>query len=182
MLNIEDIPSPIVVQLDAKSQVDSIHDLTMHIVWAINNPQFKEALVQFWLTHQAIATRAEAEARAPQVVCVALNAQQHIVGVSTAYIAPFGQDNATYYFFRTFIRQDARKLGLALRFVRFTQAHLAQLITDLSAINHPMPQGMIIVTDNLRLKLGRINRWLSGQGFVLIGETADKKAVWRVLF
>lgn len=178
MLNIEDIPSPIVVQLDAKSQVDSIHDLTMHIVWAINNPQFKEALVQFWLTHQAIATRAEAEARAPQVVCVALNAQQHIVGVSTAYIAPFGQDNAPYYFFRTFIRQDARKLGLALRFVMFTRAHLAQLITDLK----PRPQGMMIVTDNLRLKLGRINKWLSAQGFVLMGETADKKEIWRTLF
>lgn len=170
--------SLIVLQLDAKSQVDTIHDLSLHIVWANNNPQLQAALVQFWLENKAIVTRAEAEARISQVVCVALNAQQHIVGVSTVYIAPFRQDNTTYYFFRTFIREDARKLGLALRFVKFTRAHLAKLSTDLT----PKPQGMMIVTDNLRLKLRRINKWLSGQGFVLIGKTAEQKEVWRALF
>lgn len=170
--------SPIVLQLDAKSQVDTIHHLSLHIAWANNNPQLKEALVQFWLDNKAIPTRAEAEAQTPQVVCVALNAQQHIVGVSKVYIDTFGENNAPYYFFRTFIRADARRLGLALRFVKFTRAHLANLLTDLT----PNPQGMMIVTDNLRLKLGRINKWLSAQGFILIGKTAEQKEVWRTLF
>lgn len=182
VLNIKNPPAPIlapiVVQLNATSQIDTIYNLSLYIVWANNNPQLKAALVQFWLENKAISTEAEAEARTAQVVCVALNAQQHIVGVSTVYIAPFGQDNATYYFFRTFIREDARQIGLALRFVKFTLAHLAALITDLT----PKPQGMMIVTDNLRLKLGRINKWLSGQGFVLIGKTAEQKEVWRALF
>jgi hypothetical protein len=170
--------APIVLQLDATSKIDTIHNLSLYIVGANNHPQLKAALVQFWLENKAIASSAEAEARVPQVVCVVLNLQQHIVAVSTVYIAPFGQDNALYYFFRTFIRADARRLGLALRLVKYTRAHLAQLITDIK----PKPQGMMIVTDNLRLKLGRINKWLSGQGFVLIGKTAEQKEVWRTLF
>ncbi len=169
---------PIVLKLDANSQVDIIHGLSLHIVWANNAPQLKEALVQFWLENKAIPTRDEAEARTQQVVCVALNTKRHIVGVSSAYIAPFGQDKALYYYFRTFIQADARKLGLALRFVVFTRAHLAKVFTDAT----PKPQGMMIVTDNLRLKLGRINKWLSGQGFVLIGKTAEQKEVWCVRF
>lgn len=177
-MSIESSLHPIVLKLDAKSQVDTIHNLSLHIVWANNDPQLKEALVRFWLENKAIVTRAEAEARAPQVVCVALNANQQIVGVSSAYIAPFGQDKALYYYFRTFIQADARRLGLALRFVVFTRAHLAKILTDKT----PKPQGMMIVTDNLRLKLGRINKWLSAQGFILIGKTAEQKEIWCVQF
>ena len=168
----------LMLQLPPQTQVDTIHNLTLHIVWASDCQQLKDALVTFWLENQAIPSRAEALDRTRQVVCVALDQHQQLAGVSTAYIAPFGESLAPYYFFRTFIKADARRLGLALRFVAFTHAHLANVSTDMT----PKPKGMVIVTDNLRLKLGRINKWLNAQGFVLLGLTTEQKEVWKVDF
>lgn len=169
--------------------IDHINGVAIHYVWQNVTEQLQVRLTQFWLENKAISNANEAKRRAQEVVLVALNAQHEIVGVSTVYIHPFGKLPQPYYFFRTFIQPSFRSVALLVRLVKHTKTQLVQyqlsLLPDLenkTAIASSSVQGMVIVTDNMHLKLARINRWLLKQGFVLQGLTPDKKEVWSYLF
>ncbi|NOT15082.1 MAG: hypothetical protein HOP21_05810 [Methylotenera sp.] len=155
--------------------IEYFDGLSIHLVWQRINANLKVSLSQFWLVQGAIADPQEATRRTQEAVCLAADAQGNIAGVSTVYVASFGVPPQPYYFFRTFIRPDCRKLGLVTRLFRHGDAHLAQCF---NVLDNTSPRGTVIVTDNLRLKHPRAKLMIQAQGFTLLGMTAEKKEVW----
>lgn len=156
--------------------IDSFEGLSIYLVWQRMSANMQETLSRFWLAQGAIVDLQEALRRTQEAVCLAVDTHGNIAGVSTVYIAPFGVQQQPYYFFRTFIRPDSRKLGLVARLFRHGDTHLAQ---HFNRADNTSPRGTVIVTDNLRLKHPRAKMMIQAQGFTLLGMTTDKKEVWK---
>lgn len=160
---------------DTTAAIDAIHGISIHAVWGALDQQRKSELVDFWLKHRAIPDAREAARRTQEVVCLALDAEDRIAGVSTVYIGPFGPKKASYWFYRTFIRPDCRKPGLAIRLLRATLQHLAVV-----AANQPgVSQGLIILTENRRLKHPGWHKKIRAEGMQYLGVTPDGMDVWK---
>jgi hypothetical protein len=160
---------------DAGAAVETIRGYSVHVVWNSLGPKRRDELVRFWLDHRAIPSVEEAQRRTQEVVCLALDPQDRIAGVSTVYVGPFGPGKKPYWFYRTFVRPDCRVPGLAIRLLRTTLRCLARLATEQAGL----PKGMVIITENRRLTHPGWHRKIAAEGMQRLGTTPDGMDVWR---
>jgi hypothetical protein len=160
---------------ESVSPVDSIHDINLYIVWKSLADVHKRALAEFWLRNKAVPTPAEALRRADEAVCIALDPTGRIAGVTTVYIAPYGDDKLPYWHYRTFVRPDCRLPGLTVRFFRASLKHLKEV-----ASSQPIqPRGLVVFTENRRLKHQGWHKKFIREGMHFIGTTPDGMHIWR---
>lgn len=140
--------------------------------------EMKADLVKFWLRNGAIMNPEEAWRRTQEVGCLAFNAHDEIVGVSTIYRHRLQPDDLDYWFYRTFIRPDSRVLGLSSRIFDTTFNQLAVMSGRLS----DAPSGVVVVTENAKLEShGGIAR-LQRLGLERLGTDQRGQSVWRKPF
>jgi hypothetical protein len=70
----------------------------------------RQEVAAFWLGNGAIPNVIQAQRRADELVCVARNASNEIVGVNTAYVSNLPGEDGNYWFYRMFIRPPDRHL------------------------------------------------------------------------
>jgi len=163
---------------DLSPPVDIIHGIGIHVVWKKLSTQHKQALAGFWLKSGAIQDPREAARRTSEVLCVAIDSSGKIAGVSTVYLAPFGQSKLLYWHYRTFIRKDCRVPGLAVRLLRSSLTYLNQV----AATPDNLSNGLVILTENRRLKHPGWHRILAREGMGYLGLTTSGMDVWKYDF
>ena len=155
-------------------QNNTIHGFNINVTWQNVSPTLKQHLVSFWLQNRAISNPEEAMRRTDDVVCVVLDAENNIAGVSSVYLAPFGAQNTPYWFYRTFLRKDARKLGLTDRLFIATYQHLSAQPSS--------AQGLIVITENAGLMSRGAKRRFANVGMQYVGLTQQQQDIWKLDF
>jgi GNAT superfamily N-acetyltransferase len=154
---------------------ETLHGISIHFLWGALDQQRKNELVDFWLQHRAIADVREAKRRTQEVVCLAIDAEDRIAGVSTVYIVPFGPEKTPHWHYRTFVRPDCRLPGIAVRILRASLRCLAQI----AASRRGLSAGLVILTENRRLKHPGWHKILIAEGMHYLGVTPDGMDVWK---
>ncbi len=145
-------------------------------VWQQVNPDLRQALIRFWQDNAALQDSFDAWRRTFEVACVALDPEGRIVGVSSVYSAQGG--GTPYWFYRTFIRQDCRDVGLAPRIFSCTHQQLAQAYAD----EPQAPVGMMVVSENPKLETPAGLRVSQRAGLAHLGYNEQGQSVWHLLF
>lgn len=140
--------------------------------------EMKTELVKFWLTNGAIINPDEAWRRTMEVGCIAYNANDEIVGVSSIYKDSLQPQGSVYWFYRTFIRPDSRVLGLNSRIFDTTFKQLLFMNAGFS----DAPYGVIVVTENAKLESRGASLRFQRMGFERLGNDQRGMSVWRKSF
>lgn len=146
------------------------------ICWIFDSlsTEMKVDLVKFWLTNGAIINPEEAWRRTLEVGCIAYNANDEIVGVSSIYRDRLQPQGSVYWFYRTFIRPDSRVLGLNSRIFDTT---FNQLLVMSSRVSDA-PCGVIVVTENAKLESRGSMLRLQRKGLERLGNDRRGMSVW----
>jgi len=147
-------------------------------VWGQITPQLRSELIAFWGETGALTDPCEAWRRTFEVASVVRNADGRIVGVSSVYCAYSPGAGALYWFYRTFIREDSRDVGLAPRLFAHTYEQLALAYAD----EAQAPVGMMIVVENPKLETAAGIRVIQRAGFQHLGIDENGQSVWHRLF
>ena len=134
-------------------------------VWKKITPELEAELVQFWTESKAIGIAEDAGKRAKQVVCIARDGQDKLVGVSTAHPRIVPRLRQPMYYYRNFIAEGARGQQLAPQFLEQSKQALQAYNLGLSK---PLCLGMIIELENKGLAAHR-NEAQWKEGFTFIG-------------
>ncbi len=137
--------------------------------------ELAQELVDFWMGNKAMPNRRRARARVPQVVFIARNKAGRLAGVTTVYASMLNR-NQQYYFYRMFIQPADRVSGM-MRFMTIkTREHLSSLkIKD-------KPEGMAIVTENIKLMNRGMRREFERAGYTCMGKTGKGFDLWITEF
>lgn len=130
----------------------------------------------FWLAQGALASRAEAERRAHELVFLVRHGDGLLSGVSTVALQT-GADGRTYYAYRMFLRQEDRVPYL----MRAVTNASRDLLRDFSG-PEPKPAGMLIVTENPKLMRDGIHRYFLRHSYLYRGKTARGLDQWLAPF
>jgi hypothetical protein len=147
-------------------------------VWNQTTPSLRSELIAFWRDNGAIPDPFEAWRRTFEVACVVLNAENQIVGVSSVYCAYSVAVEASYWFYRTFIREDSRDMGLAPRVFACTYEQLALAYVD----EAQAPVGMMVISENPKLETPAGIRVSQRAGLQYLGRNDRGQSVWHRLF
>ncbi|HYD18257.1 MAG TPA: hypothetical protein VEF76_07245 [Patescibacteria group bacterium] len=141
--------------------------------------EVRRLITDMWERNRALPAGANAEARARQVVVMALGPEGKPVGVSTVYKDSFAHTGmkaapeGLYYFFRTFVQPSDRVHHLSRLLTACTYDHLR----DLS--DSARPKGVVIVAENPKLTKPVLERLVGTLGWDYIGEDSRGKLVFR---
>ncbi|NWD67942.1 hypothetical protein HX870_10070 [Pseudomonas gingeri] len=160
------------------SAIDSLKKHRIVWVWGQITPSQRSELIAFWGETGAITDPCEAWRRTFEVAGVVLNADDRIVGVSSVYCAYSPGAGALYWFYRTFIREDNRDVGLAPRLF----AHTCEQLALAYAGEAQAPVGMMIVVENPKLETAAGIRVIQRAGFQHLGIDESGQSVWHRLF
>ena len=82
--------------------------------WPNPDDETRQKVVEFWLRNDVFTeqTRAQAEARATQLLVMAVGGDGEIAGVSTAFRQPIKQLGFPCFYYRTFVAPEHRKLWM----------------------------------------------------------------------
>lgn len=148
-------------------------------VFQKTTPEARRMIVDFWQRNRALPANADAEARAKQVVIMAVGEDAQPVAVSTVYkddfahtgmvAAPSGQ----FYFFRTFVQPGDRVHHLSRNITACTYDHL-KTFSGADDV-----KGVIIVAENPKLTKPVLDRLVGTLGWQHIGADARGKLVYR---
>jgi GNAT superfamily N-acetyltransferase len=155
----------------------SFRDYRIYWVHRATTPEARERIARFWLDNKAIGDAAEAERRAHEVGCLVVNQDAEIVGVNTVYEAALGDKGRRYWFYRTFVRPDARTTGLSTTVFRFTAKKLGTAPREGDA-----PQGIVVVAENPKFARPGGRRRLQRLGMRSIGTSPRGQEVWVLDF
>jgi hypothetical protein len=147
-------------------------------VWNRTTASQRTELIAFWRDNGAIADPFEAWRRTFEVACVVLNAEDRIVGVSSVYCDYSTAVGAPYWFYRTFIREDSRDVGLAPRVFSCTYEQLALAYVD----DAQAPVGMMVISENPKLETAAGIRVSQRAGLQYLGRNDRDQSVWHRLF
>jgi hypothetical protein len=147
-------------------------------VWNQTTPALRNELIAFWRDNGAIQDPIEAWRRTFEVACVVLNAEGRVVGVSSVYCASPAAGKVLYWFYRTFIQEDCRDVGLAPRVFAHTYEQLALAYAGEARA----PAGLMIVTENPKLETAAGVRVIQSVGFQRFGLDSSGQSVWHRLF
>lgn len=153
------------------------HGLTIRSAWGTIDESTRRKLVAFWLEQNALHDRLEAERRVNDVVCLAFDSDHNVVAVGSVIPGELGKHGA-YWFYRTFIRPDQRRLGLVARMFRLAARHLQTVGNDQA----PLTRGMAVIVENARLEHEAARRALRAEGLVRIGVTQHGRSIWKLDF
>lgn len=156
--------------------ISDFKDHRIFWVWQQVTPLLRQQLVDFWRENGAIQDPFEAWRRSFEVTCVALNEAQQIIGVSSVYSGH--GPGAPYWFYRTFIREDCRDVGLAPRIFACTHEQLALAYRD----EVQAPVGMMVVSENPKLETPAGIRISQRAGLQHLGYNEQGQSVWHLLF
>ena len=138
---------------------------TVSTVWKQVSPELEAELVRFWTENKAIGREEDAAKRARQVVCIARDEQDKLVGVSTAHPRIVPRLRQPMYYYRNFIAESARGQQLAPVFLERSKQALQEYNLGLSK---PLCLGIIIELENKALAAHR-NEAQWKEGFTFIG-------------
>ncbi len=83
-------------------------------VWPNPDDETRQKVVDFWIRHGVFneQNKEQAEARAHQLLVMAVDGDGEIAGVSTAFKQPIEQLGFPCFYYRTFVAPDHRKLWM----------------------------------------------------------------------
>ena len=148
-------------------------------VFQKTTPETRAMIVAFWQRNCALPAGADAEARANQVVIMAVGEEGQTVAVSTVYKDSFAhtgmKDAPTgdFYFFRTFVQPGDRVHHLSRKITACTYDHLKTCADSQGA------KGVVIVAENPKLTKPVLDRLVGTLGWAHIGAEARGKLVYR---
>lgn len=148
-------------------------------VFQKTTPEVRAMIVGFWQRNRALPANADAEARAKQVVILALGEDGQPVAVSTVYKDSFahtGMKDApagSFYFFRTFVQPGDRVHHLSRKITACTYDHLKTCADSQDA------KGVVIVAENPKLTQPVLDRLVGTLGWRHIGADSRGKLVYR---
>ncbi|MGZ7459550.1 hypothetical protein ACXPVS_23185 [Pseudomonas sp. Ma2-10] len=147
-------------------------------VWGQITPQLRGELITFWNETGALMDLAEAWRRTFEVASVVMDCDGRLVGVSSVYCSYSPGAGGLYWFYRTFIREDSRDVGLAPRLF----AHTCEQLALTYAGETLAPVGMMIVVENPKLETAAGIRVIQRAGFQHLGVDESGQSVWHRLF
>lgn len=150
----------------------------IHWVWNHSSAQLRDELIAFWSSNKALPASFETWRRTFEVACVVRDSAGQIVGVSSVYAGTLGNTTTPYWFYRTFIREDRRDVGLAPRVFAMTFEQLQQV----SAKEPWAPVGVIVITENPKLETPAGVRIIERSGLQRLGLDGNGQSVWHRLF
>lgn len=133
-------------------------------------------ITAFWAENHAIPDADEAVRRVGEVICVARNVDQEIVGVNSVYVSGLNQPAQTYYFYRIFIRQQDRVLGLSARMREMCIDYLRRTSADSGVL------GLAMITENAKLMRPAAKRMLIRAGWQYVGRGPLGRDAWIISF
>jgi hypothetical protein len=136
----------------------------------------QQQIIKLWHDNNILPSEADPAQRAGQVVIVIVDAAQHIVGVSTAYLEHRPQLDELAFMFRMFIRPGDRRPGMMIGVVNFTFDILRGYAGQTEAAS------LMIISDNRKLMRPGTRQQLGRMGFNLLGQEAQGRDVWRRAF
>ena len=152
-------------------------DYTIEPVYRKLTKVARNEIITFWLENGALTDIHEAKRRADQVVFAVRNHEDDVVGISTVYPAPYGEDGETFLHYRMFIHPNDRVPGLMREMTSATRCFFAS--------NRPLrdtARGMIIFTENPKLMGPGAKREFQRGGWDYAGKDQRGLDVWRFIF
>ncbi len=147
-------------------------------VWSNKSEELIQEIVDTWKKVGALPNQVDPFIRAKQVVLVARNEDNEIVGITTAkktYYTPLKND---FYFFRGLLLPDYRIPGLFINMTIKTFERLEEF--NYALIGEKKPLGVITEVENPRLKKANLTKLSSGM--VLIGFSTRGNPIYVYYF
>ncbi|ELR68486.1 hypothetical protein C900_00320 [Fulvivirga imtechensis AK7] len=127
----------------------------------------KQKVISFWAALNAIPPQVDINARANELVFMALDNDQ-VIGVTTAQRAKIKQLNDNYFYaFRTLIHPDYRIPGLVDKLAVLTRDYFGALYQE----QKTDCIGLITLVENEQMKQQRREAVYPSTGFVFIGRS-----------
>lgn len=156
-----------------------LDDYRLLPVFQKTTPATRALIVDFWQRNRALPANTDAEARAKQVVVLAVAGNGRPAAVSTVYKSDFAHTGMAaapagqFYFFRTFVQPGDRVHHLSRKITACTYDHLKTLSGADDA------KGVVIVAENPKLTKPVLDRLVGLLGWQHIGADARGKLVYR---
>ena len=150
-----------------KAGADHMDEYTIDNVWEEKSEDIKNEIIEFWVGNNALS-RDLSETRVNEVFCVGRDADGHISGVGTIYPRFNKQLRNSFYYYRSFVKEDHRRSHLGIALLQFTQQALEEIFVSGDNVRYI---GMIIEVSNEVLQKLNFGVW-PRTGFVYIGNNA----------
>jgi len=129
-----------------------------------------------WVDEGALDPLA-ARRRVDEVVVAMLAPSGEVAGVNTAYVQRPPGDTASWYWFRTFVRDTHRGLP------QLVSAAFSMAVGALRAFPHPhRPVGILAILENPKLANAGPGKRLERLGLHAVGRDAGGRQVWALRF
>ncbi len=122
-------------------------EITFQNVWEEKNQELLDEIVEVWNRHRALPRGENPLDRAKQVVYLARNKENRIVGISTAYISWVKQLKANMFVYRGFVAQHYRRMGILTKLTLMTRDYLETIHRSIN----PRCLGIIATIENAGL-------------------------------
>lgn len=139
----------------------------------------REAVISLWHANKILPDRKAAEERSKQIVFMIIGPGNDVVGVNTVYVSDFSKARqkplpaGNFYFYRMFIRPEDRVPNLSFKTLGMTYDFLnAYPMT-------PRPLGLVLVTENPKLKKPGSQRLLQRMGWDSIARNEHGQIVMK---
>jgi hypothetical protein len=147
-------------------------------VYGSEDTEARQAVVKMWLDNKILPPQVAAE-RVKQVVLIITGPAGDVAGVSTVYVGDFSKFKAntlpagSFYFYRMFIRPQDRIARMSFKTLGLTY----DLLNTFPA--KPRPQGLVLVTENPKLKKPGSQRLLQKMGWDDIGRNEQGQIIMK---
>jgi len=140
----------------------------LSVVYHKLTSEVRQEIISMWLTEGALDIK-EATRRVDEVVVIARNEQNQLVGVTSVQIDMI--NNTPYYFFRMYVRQQNRN-----RSIPRSSPVMSNLTVDFLSTYEvtPKPTGVVSILDNPKLS----NRIMETFGWNYYGISPIGKSIW----
>ncbi len=139
----------------------------LYNVWIQKTPELRKEIIDFWIEEKALPSVEAAEKRVEQVILVARDKNSRIAAISSIYEKFSNQLENFFYFYRTYIRKDARNSKLSIYMLRTARDFLEEKF-----INRVKTRaiGMIVEIENKMLQTYKNEAVWPHTKFVYIGK------------
>ena len=133
----------------------------------------RRRIIALWRRNGILPAGAAPERRARQVVLMALNTDEEVVGVNTVYRGRLGPGGKDYFFYRMFIQPGDRVPGM----MRFLTQQAFEVLRLAPVVNKPA--GVVFNTENPKLMRAGMYAMLQRGGWTWLGRDARGQDLWR---
>ena len=126
-----------------------------------------EDIIQFWMENRALNNRQQAIERLKQVIFVAGNEDNKVIGISTAYKKYNQTLENNFYYMRAFVHSGYRDLDIGREFTWGIINYFEERFQNKTAID---AIGIFLEIENKFFQEHRREAILSDTGFVYIGK------------